>query len=103
MAFLNPFAFRPIQVTVWTTVTYLALLVPIIYLQEAVPTAPAESALPRGVSLSEAWADLANLTGSYHPANSRANEQVRVFLLQRIGEILDQNGVTWTTQADRAG
>ncbi|EFX01258.1 peptidase family m28 family [Grosmannia clavigera kw1407] len=99
----NPFAFRPAQVTFWTTITYLALLVPIIYLQEAVPGAPAESALPRGISLSEAWADLANLTGAYHPANSHANELVRNFLIQRIREILDDNGVTWTTQEDRVG
>lgn len=101
MAILNPFAFRPLQVTFWTTAIYLAIVVPLVFVQESVPKAPSESALPAGVSLVEAWADLGNVTHYYHPANSHANDGVRAFLLDRIGQILDRNGASWTTQADR--
>ncbi|OAA64483.1 peptidase family m28 family [Niveomyces insectorum RCEF 264] len=101
MAVANPFAFRPWQVTFWTTLVYLALLIPIICIHEAVPSAPGESALPAGISLSEAWADLANLTQHFHPANSHANDRVRAFLLRRLQQVLDANGASWTTQADR--
>jgi len=98
MAFHNPFAFRPVQVTFWTTVVYLALLTPLIYIHETVPRAPAESGLPSGLSLSEAWTDLANLTRTFHPYNSHANDVVRDWLLLRTQQILDQNGVSWTTE-----
>ncbi len=100
MAWRNPFAFRPAQVTIWSTVLYLALLVPLIYIHETVPRAPADSVLPAGLSLAEAWADLANITRAYHPLNSRANDAVRDGLLLRIQQILDRNGVSWKTEGD---
>ena len=100
MAFYNPFAFRPLQVTFWTTVVYVALLSPLIYIHENVPKAPSESGLPHGLSLSEAWKDLANLTQEYHPFNSHANDDVRNWLLLRLQEILDRNGASWSTEQD---
>lgn len=102
MGLLNPFAFRPIQVTFWLVSIYLAVIIPVICIQESVPRPPPESALPHGVSVVEAWADLANLTQYMHPANSHANDDVRDFLLRRIHQILDRNGVSYKTQADRA-
>jgi hypothetical protein len=102
MAFPNPFAFRPAQVTFWTTVVYLALLSPLIYIHENVPKAPQESALPKGLSLSEAWQDLANLTQEHHPFNSAANDAVRDWLLLRLQGILDGNGASWRTERDCA-
>lgn len=101
MAFANPFAFRPIQVTFWTAVIYLAIVIPLVCIQESVPSAPSESALPHGISVAEAWADLGNLTQYFHPANSHANDDVREFLRQRIRQILGRNGVSWRTQEDR--
>ncbi len=100
MAWHNPFAFRPAQVTFWTTAVYLALLVPLVYIHETVPPAPDDDSprLPSGVSLSEAWLDLANVSQAFHPANSRANDAVRNWLLLRTQEILDQNGVSWATR-----
>src|SRR3569833_2922885 len=98
MAFHNPFAFRPVQVTFWTTVVYLALLTPLIYIHEPVPRAPAESGLPSGLSLSEAWTALATLTRTFHPYNSHANDVVRVRLLLSTQQILDQNGGAWSTE-----
>lgn len=103
MVLPNPFAFRPLQVTFWAVVVYLAILIPVISIQESVPHAPPESALPHGISVDEAWADLGNLTQHMHPANSHANDDVRVFLLQRIHQILDRNGASYKTQADRLG
>ncbi|CAK7232758.1 hypothetical protein SBRCBS47491_008378 [Sporothrix bragantina] len=103
MAIPNPFAFRPIQVTFWVAVVYLALSIPIIHVQENVPKVPSEEALPHGISVEEAWADLGNLTQHLHPANSHANDDVRAFLLDRIHEILDRNGASWKTQVDRVG
>ncbi|CAK7213390.1 hypothetical protein SCUCBS95973_001790 [Sporothrix curviconia] len=103
MAVPNPFAFRPFQVTFWVAVVYLALSIPIVHIQETVPKVPSEKALPHGISIDEAWADLGNLTRHFHPANSHANDDVRAFLLGRIHAILDGNGASWKTQADRVG
>ncbi|KAL2259515.1 hypothetical protein VTK26DRAFT_6783 [Humicola hyalothermophila] len=94
---VNPFAFRPGPVTFWTTVSYLALLIPIVVINERTPPAPpAEAPLP-GTNLTRAWLDLSTITRAYHPYNSRYNNVVREFLLGRIHEILDENGVEWIT------
>ncbi|OAA51924.1 Peptidase family M28 family [Metarhizium rileyi] len=93
----NPFAFRPGPVSFWTTVVYLAVIIPLIYVQETVPPAPPEEALPQGVNLTEAWLDLEAITRSYHPFNSHTNDVVRRYLMRRAREILDRNGVDYTT------
>jgi hypothetical protein len=93
---LNPFSFRSGPVTFWTTVSYLALLIPIIFINESTPPAPSEVPV-QGINLTQAWLDLSNLTQGYHPYNSRHNDQVRGFLLQRIYAILDDNRVAWIT------
>lgn len=93
---LNPFSFRPGPVTFWTTVTYLALLIPIIVINERTPPAPSDYPVP-GINLTQAWLDLSTLTRAYHPYNSRYNDVLREFLLQRIRSILDDSGAAWTT------
>lgn len=93
---LNPFSFRPGPVTFWTTVTYLALLIPIVIINEAAPPAPSEPLPVPGINLTQAWLDLSTLAKAYHPYNSRYNDAVRDFLLARIHSILDENGVAWT-------
>lgn len=93
MKLSNPFAFGPTQVTLWTTAVYLALIASLVIVHETVPAAPAESSLPPGVNLTEAWADLQAITGQYHPYNSRANDDVRRHLIDRATEILQRNGV----------
>lgn len=97
---LNPISFRRGPVTFWTTVIYLAILIPLIVINETVPPAPKESPF-EGVNLTEAWLDLTTLTKGYHPYNSRNNDEVRNWLLLRIQQILDQNSATWKT--DSAG
>ncbi|KAK9768985.1 hypothetical protein SCAR479_02229 [Seiridium cardinale] len=83
----NPIAFRPAQVTFWTTIVYLALLIPLLIIHETVPTAPSPEKIETGLNLSEAWSDLTTLARAYHPYNSRENDAVRTWLLQRIHEI----------------
>ncbi len=97
---LNPISFRPCPVTFWTTLVYLALLIPIIIINETVPSAPSEY---HGVNLTAAWLDLATLTKHYHPYNSRYNDEVHSWLLLRTQQILDSNGVSWTTEQPGAG
>jgi len=92
----NPFSFRPGQVTFWTTLVYLVLLIPIIVINEAPPPSPrnTESPLP-GINLTQAWLDLTTITRAYHPYNSHYNDVVRGYLLKRVREILEGNGVSW--------
>lgn len=93
---LNPISFRPGPVTFWTTLVYLAILIPIVIINEEPPPAPDQ--LPQGsVNLTQAWLDLTTLTKAYHPYNSRYNDEVRKFLLRRVASILDGNGVAWNT------
>ncbi|CAP72960.1 uncharacterized protein PODANS_2_3840 [Podospora anserina S mat+] len=92
---INPISFRPGPVTFWTTLVYLALLIPIVIINETVPPAPAaaDDGKIEGVNLTEAWLDLTRITRGYHPYNSRFNEEVRGYLLGRVGEILEGSGV----------
>ena len=91
----NPFAFRPGPVSFWTTIIYLAVAIPLLYVHETVPPAPSERSLYRGLNLTEAWSDLQTITRSYHPYNTHENDVVRQYLLDRSGEILKQNGVNF--------
>lgn len=88
----NPFAFRPGPVTFWTTLIYLAVVVPLLVVHETVPPHGAE----RGLDLGEAWADLQTVTRAYHPYNSHDNDRVRSFILGRVKDILERNGVDYT-------
>ncbi len=94
---INPFSFRSGPVTFWTTATYLALLIPIIVINESTPPAPREEAPVQGINLTQAWLDLATITKGYHPYNSHYNDDLRDFLLGRIHSILDENDAAWTT------
>lgn len=98
MKWYNPFAFRPAQVTFWTTLLYIAIGVSIIYVQETVPPAPEDPRPLPGVDLDDAWADLTTITKAFHPYNSRFNEDVRDYIVQRLQEILNANGVRWTSE-----
>ncbi|XP_044722220.1 peptidase family m28 domain-containing protein [Hirsutella rhossiliensis] len=75
MKLCNPFAFRPGPVTFWTTVVYLAVVIPLVYVHETVPGAPADDALYGGLNLTEAWLDLQTITRTYHPYNSHENDR----------------------------
>ncbi|KAK2737286.1 hypothetical protein FQN55_001212 [Onygenales sp. PD_40] len=82
----NPIAFTPGPVTIITTIVYLALVIPILVTYLVVPSAPETS--PKGLNLTEAWEDLQHLTSGFHPYNSRRNDEVHQWLLQRIDTII---------------
>jgi hypothetical protein len=96
-AALPSFSFRPGPVTFWTTITYLALLIPIVIINEEIPPAPKEESPVSSLNLTQAWLDLTKLTRAYHPYNSHYNDEIREYLLKRISSILDENDVVWVT------
>ncbi|KAG4430115.1 hypothetical protein IFR05_014399 [Cadophora sp. M221] len=97
MRWYNPFAFVPMAVTLVTSVVYLAIIIPLLIVQETVPSAPENPTVYRGLNLTEAWLDLEELSNGYHPFNSHRNDEVRNWLLRRIESILDSNGVKYQT------
>lgn len=98
MKFRNPFGFTPGPVTFWTVFIYTAFIIPLVYIHETVPPPPKSPDPSPGLNLTEAWHDLTQITRHYHPYNSRANEQVGDYIVQRIEEILGRNGVDWTKE-----
>ncbi|KAI1330089.1 hypothetical protein F5Y16DRAFT_364046 [Xylariaceae sp. FL0255] len=97
MALKNPVGFRPFQVSFWTTVTYLALLIPLLVIHESVPTPPDTPTLYYGLNLTKAWIDLTILSQSYHPFNSRKNDEIHDWLLRELNEIKERNWSNDTT------
>lgn len=96
----NPSAFVPMAVTLVTVIVYLGVFIPLLIIQETVPSAPDDPTLYNGLNLTEAWLDLQSLSDGYHPFNSRKNDDVRNWLLKRIDEILDHNHIQYTTEID---
>ncbi|KAI5292271.1 hypothetical protein KEM52_006483 [Ascosphaera acerosa] len=86
MAWSSPVSFTPGPVTAITTAVYLALLVPLLAIHFSVPSPPRQ--YPGGLDVAEAWQDLLHLTQQYHPFNSRNNDQVHDWLLERINATL---------------
>ena len=99
----NPFAFRPGPVTFWTTVIYLAIFIPLIYVHETVPPTPSSGSLQSGLNLTEAWHDLQTITQNYHPYNSHENDRVREYIIDRSKEILERNHVGYSIESLTAG
>ena len=102
----NPIAFRPLPVTIITSVVYAALLILFLYIHLIVPAAPKVDSPLSGVNVTEAWNDLQVLTNGYHPYISHKNDDVRNWLLQRLDQILMRNNVhykaaqaSWATKS----
>jgi len=87
----NPIGFTPWPVTFWSIASLIALFASLVTVHNIVPPAPSNPIPYPGVNLTEAWRDLQFLTNGYHPYNSRRNDQVRDWLLQRIEAILKRN------------
>ncbi|KAI1126414.1 hypothetical protein F5Y10DRAFT_244962 [Nemania abortiva] len=94
MALSNPVAFQPFPVSFWTTVTYLALLIPLLVIHETVPSPPDNTNLYHGLNLTKAWLDLTILSHSYHPFNSRQNDKIHDWILLRLDEIRERNSAS---------
>ncbi|KAI0015103.1 hypothetical protein F4780DRAFT_116247 [Xylariomycetidae sp. FL0641] len=87
----NPVAFKPFAVTFWTTVIYLAILIPLLVIHETVPPPPSNPTLYSGVNLTKSWIDLTTLSRFYHPFNSRQNDEVHNWLLLELDAIKQKN------------
>lgn len=90
----NPFAFSRIPVTIVTTVVYTVLLSLLIVVQLGLPRLPKSATPYHGINLTEAWHDLQLLTAQHHPYNSRRNDFVHDWLLQRVDTILRANNAS---------
>ncbi|KAI1201115.1 hypothetical protein F5X97DRAFT_59090 [Nemania serpens] len=94
MALSNPVAFQPLSVSFWTTITYLALIIPLLVIHETVPSLPGNVTAYHGLNLTKAWLDLTVLTHSYHPFNSRKNDEIHNWLLLELDEIRKRNSAS---------
>ncbi|KAI8633011.1 hypothetical protein F5Y19DRAFT_285346 [Xylariaceae sp. FL1651] len=97
MAFSNPVGFRPLAVSFWTTIIYLALLIPLLVIHETVPSPPNSPTQYYGLNLTKAWLDLTVLSHSYHPFNSRKNDEIHNWLLLELDQIRKRN---WANDSD---
>lgn len=88
----NPFSFRTTQVTIIATVLYLVLLGAILSVHYSVPPAPENTTPQQGINLTSAWLDLEELSEAFRPWNSRRNEVVRDWLVDRVQDLASGNG-----------
>ena len=95
----NPIAFRPVQVTIITSLVYAVLIVALLIIHHVVPDAPKNEVPVAGINLTEAWQDLQTLSSGYHPYNSRRNDRIRNWLLLRLEAILNVEDVSASEQA----
>ncbi|KAL1641239.1 hypothetical protein SLS58_006141 [Diplodia intermedia] len=100
--FGNPFAFTPTPVTFFVCVIYLAVVASLLVVHHVVPPAPKSETPARGINLTESWRDLQYLSAGHHPYNSHRNDDVRNWLLVRIEQILDRNGIKYSTKGFHA-
>ncbi|KAF2092051.1 putative zinc metalloprotease [Saccharata proteae CBS 121410] len=94
--FGNPFAFTPLPVTFFTSIIYLGLVAALLVVHHVVPPAPQHAVPVQGINLTESWLDLQTLSNGFHPYNSRRNDEIRDWLLQRIEAILTRNGAKYS-------
>jgi hypothetical protein len=93
----NPFGFTPWPVTFWTTLVFAALFASLVTVHTTVPPAPKNPTPRPGINVTQAWLDLQHLSNGFHPYNSRRNNAVRTWLLQRIDEIIAKNNASIST------
>ena len=98
----NPLAFRPLPVTIISSLVYCALFVSLLVAHHQIPSAPSNPVPYTGTNITEAWFDLKVLTNGYHPYNSRRNDVVRNWLLQRLDEILESNNASFSIDTTKA-
>ncbi|KAJ9607567.1 hypothetical protein H2200_007645 [Cladophialophora chaetospira] len=87
----NPVGFTRGPVTVISNLVYLAVVIALLVVHTTVPSPPSSPTPIHGINLTEAWQDLQLLTSSYHPYNSRSNDVVHDWLLERIESIVKEN------------
>jgi hypothetical protein len=97
----NPIAFVPTQVTIISSIVYIALFAVLLWIHTVVPSAPSNPTPVTGINLTAAWLDLERITDGFHPFDSRRNEVVREYLISRIEEILKKNGAEYKVVGSR--
>jgi hypothetical protein len=88
----NPIAFVPAQVTFIVFAVYAALFASLLWVHHVVPPAPSIVTPAQGVNLTTAWLDLEHITDGFHPYNSRRNGEIRKWLVERVENIIKENG-----------
>ncbi|KIM32871.1 hypothetical protein M408DRAFT_20208 [Serendipita vermifera MAFF 305830] len=85
-----PFTVR--WVTGSVIATYICIFALVIQVHEILPSVPSSSQVNEHLrdALDTAWSDLQTITQSPHPYNSRENEVVRAYLLQRVQKLAVQ-------------
>lgn len=93
----NPVGFTALPVTVTSVLLYIALFAVLLVIHLELPAAPASPTPGKwpGVNLTEAWLDLKHIGRQHHPFISRGNQEVKEWLVERVGHILDANQVDW--------
>ena len=93
----NPIAFTPKPVTIITSFIYAAFIIVLLVTHLVVPEAPRNKTQLPGIDVTEAWHDLQTISNGVHPFNSRRNDQIRDWLLQRLDTILSGNSQPYRT------
>jgi Peptidase family M28 len=96
----NPIAFTPFPVTIFTTLSFIALFCALIAVHNVLPSLPKTQTPAAGVNLTTAWLDLQYLTDGFHPFNSPRNDVIHDWLLRRTESILKENGAFDSKRAD---
>lgn len=96
----NPLGFTAWPVTIITSAVYIALAVALIYTHHIVPS-PSSETPAKGLNLTTAWHDLQVISEGFHPFNTRKNDAVRSWLLQRINQILVANRAEYTVEGSK--
>ncbi|KAK5125342.1 hypothetical protein LTR85_000451 [Meristemomyces frigidus] len=91
----NPLAFVPAQVSLTISAVYIALFAVLLWAHFIVPSAPSDPTPAAGVNLTQAWLDLDFISDGFHPYDSRRNDVVRGYLVQRIENILERNEASY--------
>ena len=71
---------------------YAALFSCLLWVHHVVPPAPSNPTPVSGVNLTTAWRDLEQITDGFHPYNSRRNGELRKWLVERVENIIKENG-----------
>ena len=95
-----PIAFSPIPVTLIVVLVYAALIVSLLYTHLNVPSAPSPVSTYEAVNVSEAYQHLQELSNGFHHFNTKRNDEIHNWLLNRIESILKKNKVKFVSDHD---
>ena len=87
MRLQNPLSFTPLPVTILTAAVYVILIASLLVEHYTLPRPrPIE-----GIDLNLAWHDLQTISNGFHPFNSHRNDEIRIWLLEKLDSIVQTN------------